>query len=121
MVTLIEIIANLIIVAFAMAAIALIVALISLAATLFGKKFKPFFKKGLWFTLLAPLLFAYGIFIERNQCQVVNVNIESKKVPESFNDYKIVQYLTYIFIHLKAEARHYRNSSMSSTNRTLIL
>ena len=74
-----------------MAAIALIVVLISLAATLFGKKFKAFFKKGLWFTLLAPLLFAYGIFIERNQCQVVNVNIESDKVPESFNDYKIVQ------------------------------
>ena len=61
MVSIIEIIANLIIVAFAMAAIALIVALISLAATLFGKKFKPFFKKGLWFTLLAPLLFAYGL------------------------------------------------------------
>lgn len=91
MVSIIEIIANLIIVAFAMAAIALIVALISLVATLFGKKFKAFFKKGLWFTLLAPLLFAYGIFIKRNQCQVVNVNIESEKVPESFNDYKIVQ------------------------------
>lgn len=91
MVTLIEIIANLIIVAFAMAAIALIVALISLAATLFGKKFKPFFKKGLWFTLLVPLLFAYGIFIERNQCQVKKIEIESDEIPASFNDYKIVQ------------------------------
>ena len=74
-----------------MAAIALIVALISLAATLFGKKFKAFFKKGLWFTLLATLLFAYGIFIERNQCQVKEINIESEKIPASFNDYKIVQ------------------------------
>ena len=74
-----------------MAAIALIVALISLAATLFGKKFKAFFKKGLWFLLIAPLLWCYGSLIERNQCQVVNVNIESEKVPESFNDYKIVQ------------------------------
>ena len=91
MVSIIEIIANLIIVAFAMAAIALIVALISLAATLFGKKFKAFFKKGLWFLLIAPLLWCYGSLIERNQCQVVNVNIESEKVPESFNDYKIVQ------------------------------
>ena len=74
-----------------MAAIALIVALISLAATLFGKKFKPFFKKGLWFTLLVPLLFAYGIFIERNQCQVKKIEIESDEIPASFNDYKIVQ------------------------------
>ena len=91
MVTLIEIIANLIIVAFAMAAIALIVALISLAATLFGKKFKPFFKKGLWFLFIAPLLWCYGSLIERNQCQVKEINIESEKIPASFNDYKIVQ------------------------------
>ena len=74
-----------------MAAIALIVALISLAATLFGKKFKPFFKKGLWFTLLAPILFCYGFFIERNQCQVKKIEIESDEIPASFNDYKIVQ------------------------------
>ena len=91
MVTLIEIIANIIIVAFAMLVVALIVALVSLVATLFGKKFKSFFKKGLWFTLIAPLLFVYGILIERNQCQVTNVEIESEKIPASFDGYKIVQ------------------------------
>ncbi len=87
----IEIIANLIIIVFAMFVIALIVLIISGIATLFGKKFKPFFKRGLWFTLIAPLLFAYGSFIERNHCQVKEVNIESEKIPASFNDYKIIQ------------------------------
>ena len=91
MVTFIEIIANLIIIAFMMIIIGLLALTISGIAHLFGADFKSFFRKSLWATLLAHILFCYGIFIERNQCQVVNVNIESEKVPESFNDYKIVQ------------------------------
>ena len=69
----------------------LIIALISLIAFLFGKKFKTFFKKGLWVLLIAPLLWCYGSLIERNQCQVKEINIESEKIQASFNDYKIVQ------------------------------
>lgn len=91
MVSIIEIIANIIIVAFAMLVIAFVVSIISGIATLFGKKFKPFFKKGLWFTLIAPILFIYGIIIERNQYQIEEVKIKSEKIPDSFNDYKIVQ------------------------------
>ena len=91
MVTAIEIIANILIIVFAMIILTLIIALISLIAFLFGKKFKTFFKKGLWVLLIAPLLWCYGSLIERNQCQVKEINIESEKIQASFNDYKIVQ------------------------------
>lgn len=91
MVTAIEITANILIVVFAMLIMAAVVALISFIAFLFGKKFKTFFNKGLWFLLIVPLLYLYGIVIERNQCQVKNVTVESEKIPASFNDYKIVQ------------------------------
>ena len=41
--------------------------------------------------LIAPILFCYGFLIERNQCQIKNIEIESKEIPQSFNGYKIVQ------------------------------
>lgn len=91
MLSLIEIIANILIVAFAMFVIAIIVLLISGVATLSGKNFKKFFKKGLWTMMIAPLLFAYGIIIERNQYQINDIKIENEKVPASFKDYKILQ------------------------------
>ena len=56
MVTTIEIIANILIIVFVMMILTAIIALVSFIAFLFGKKFKPFFKKGLWFLLIAPLL-----------------------------------------------------------------
>ena len=71
--------------------IGLLALTISGIAHLFGAKFKSFFKKSLWLTLLAPILFCYGFFIERNQCQVKKIEIENDAVPASFNDYKIVQ------------------------------
>ena len=91
MVTFIEIIANIIIIIFMMIIIGLLALTISGIAHLFGAKFKSFFKKSLWFTLLAPILFCYGFLIERNQCQVKNIEIESDEIPVSFNDYRIVQ------------------------------
>lgn len=91
MVSAVEILANLIIIAIVMIIIALVVLIISGAASLFGKDFKKFFKKGLWAMIIAPLLWCYGNLIERNQYQVKEVEIESEKVPASFNDYKIVQ------------------------------
>ena len=91
MVTFIEIIANIIIIIFMMIIIGLLALTISGIAHIFGANFKSFFKKSLWFTLLAPILFCYGFFIERNQCQVKKIEIESDEIPASFNDYKIVQ------------------------------
>lgn len=91
MVTFIEIIANLIIIVFMMIIIGLLALTISGIAHLFGTDFKSFFRKSLWATLLAPILFCYGFFIERNQCQVKKIEIESDEIPASFNDYKIVQ------------------------------
>ncbi|MBR5781678.1 MAG: metallophosphoesterase [Bacteroidales bacterium] len=91
MVTIIEIIANLIIIALMMVFIGLLALSISAIARLFGADFKSFFIKGLWFTLLAPALWCYGTLIERNQCQIKNIEITSDKIPQSFNDYKIIQ------------------------------
>ncbi|MBR0324048.1 MAG: metallophosphoesterase, partial [Bacteroidales bacterium] len=91
MVTFIEIIANIIIIIFMMIIIGLLALTISGIAHIFGANFKSFFKKSLWFTFLAPILFCYGFFIERNQCQVKKIEIESDEIPASFNDYKIVQ------------------------------
>lgn len=91
MVTAIEIIVNLIIIALMMIVIGLLVLIFSATARLFGANFKSFFKKGLWFTLLAPALWCYGVIIDRNQCQIKNIEITSDKIPQSFNSYKIVQ------------------------------
>ena len=91
MVTFIEVIANLIIIAFMMIIIGLLALTISGIAHIFGANFKSFLKKSLWFTLLAPILFCYGFLIERNQCQVKKIEIENDEIPASFNDYKIVQ------------------------------
>ena len=91
MVTIIEIIANLIIIALMMVFIGLLALSISAIARLFGADFKSFFRKGLWFTLLAPAIWCYGVLIERNQCQIKEIEITSDKIPQSFNDYKIIQ------------------------------
>lgn len=91
MVSAVEIIANLIIIALVMSIIAVIVAAIAGIASLFGRNFKTFFKKGLWAMVLAPLLWCYGNLIERNQYQIKEINIESENIPATFNGYKIVQ------------------------------
>ena len=91
MITAIEVIANLIIIALMMGVIAIIVLLFSGVARIFGADFKSFFRKSLWAMLIAPILFCYGFLIERNQCQIKNIEIESKEIPQSFNGYKIVQ------------------------------
>lgn len=91
MVSAVEIIANLIIIALVMSIIAVIVAAAAGIASLFGRNFKTFFKKGLWAMVLAPLLWCYGNLIERNQYQIKEINIESEKIPATFNGYKIVQ------------------------------
>ena len=91
MVTAIEVIANLIIIALMMGVIAIIVLLFSGIARIFGADFKSFFRKSLWAMLIAPILFCYGFLIERNQCKIKNIEIESKEIPQSFNGYKIVQ------------------------------
>lgn len=91
MVTFIEIIANIIIIIFMMIIIGLIALTISGIAHLFGANFKSFFKKSLWATLFAPALWCYGTLIERNQCQIKNIEITSGKIPQSFDDYKIIQ------------------------------
>ena len=74
-----------------MGVIAIIVLLFSGIARIFGADFKSFFRKSLWAMLIAPILFCYGFLIERNQCQIKNIEIESKEIPQSFNGYKIVQ------------------------------
>lgn len=74
-----------------MGVIAIIVLLFSGVARIFGADFKSFFRKSLWAMLIAPILFCYGFLIERNQCQIKNIEIESKEIPQSFNGYKIVQ------------------------------
>ena len=91
MVTIIEIIANLIIIALMMIFIGLLALSISAIARLFSADFKSFFRKGLCFTLLAPALWCYGTLIERNLCQIKNIEIKSDKIPQSFDDYKIIQ------------------------------
>lgn len=91
MITIIEIIANIIITAIMMAVISLITLFVSVILTLFGYKFKAVFKKSLWTLLIAPLLWCYGTFIERNQYSINEIEIQSSKIPDSFNDYKIVQ------------------------------
>ena len=74
-----------------MGVIAIIVLLFSGIARIFGADFKSFFRKSLWAMLIAPILFCYGFLIERNQCQIKNIEIESNDIPQSFNGYKIVQ------------------------------
>ena len=91
MVTIIEIIANLIIIALMMMIIGVLALLFSGIARIFCANFKSFFKKSLWTMLLAPALWCYGFFIERNQCQIKNIEIPSNEIPQSFNGYKIIQ------------------------------
>lgn len=90
MVTVIEIIANLIIIALMMIVIGVFALLFSGIARIFGANFKSFFKKSLWAMLLAPALWCYGFLIERNQCQIKNIEITSDEIPQSFNGYKII-------------------------------
>ena len=74
-----------------MLSITIIIAIVCTILKLIGFPFKKNFKRGLWILIAVPLTFLYGIFIERNQTQIRTVEIESEKIPKSFNDYKIVQ------------------------------
>ena len=59
-------------------------------AALFGASFKCFFVKGLWFLLLPWLAWAYGTVVERNCFRVKRVEVESSRLPASFDGYRVV-------------------------------
>ena len=60
-------------------------------ASVFGVRFRTFFRRGLWFVLLPLPVFAYGCLIERNIYNVKEVEIISDGIPKSFDGYRIVQ------------------------------
>ena len=90
MVTIIEIIANLIIIALMMIIVGVFALLFCSVTRIFGADFKSSFRKSLWAMLFAPALWCYGFLIERNQCQIKNIEIKSNEIPQSFNGYKII-------------------------------
>lgn len=59
-------------------------------AVLFGASFKCFFVKGLWFLLLPWLAWTYGTVVERNCFRVKRVEVESSRLPASFDGYRVV-------------------------------
>ena len=59
-------------------------------AALFGASFKCFFVKGLWFLLLPWLAWTYGTVVERNCFRVKRVEVESCRLPASFDGYRVV-------------------------------
>ncbi|MBE6268011.1 MAG: metallophosphoesterase [Bacteroidales bacterium] len=73
------------------AALAIISAIVSAILKLFGLPFFKNFKRGLWSLLIFPTLLLYGNLIERNLTNVEEVEINSDKVPASFDGYRIVQ------------------------------
>lgn len=80
------------------------VVIVAGVAALLGSSFKRVFRRGLWFLLLPPLFFLYGMLVERNVYEVSEVSVSSGKVPESFDGYRIVQISD---LHLKSfGARH---------------
>ena len=59
-------------------------------AALFGASFKCLFVKGLWFLLLPWLAWTYGTVVERNCFRVKRVEVESSRLPASFDGYRVV-------------------------------
>ena len=59
-------------------------------AALFGASFKCFFVKGLWLLLLPWLAWTYGTVVERNCFRVKRVEVESSRLPASFDGYRVV-------------------------------
>ena len=59
-------------------------------AALFGASFKCFFVKGLWFLLLPWLAWTYGTMVERNCFRVKRGEVESSRLPASFDGYRVV-------------------------------
>ena len=59
-------------------------------AALFGASFKCFFVKGLWFLLLPWLAWTYGTVVERNCFRVKRVEVESSRLPASFDGYRVI-------------------------------
>ena len=71
--------------------IALVLVLVSGVCSLCGAaSFGAVFIKGLWSMLLIPAVMIYGGLIERNALTVKNVEIQSEKLPEAFDGYRIV-------------------------------
>lgn len=66
------------------------VAVAGLLCLLGGVTFKKAFAWGLLSLLLPPLLFAYGITIERNWYQVKEVALHSATLPQNFEGYRMV-------------------------------
>ena len=69
----------------------LLLLLIAIVSYFCGFGFKKVYKKGLWAMLLPPLIMIYGVFVGSNFYEVKKVTIESEKLPESFDSYRIVQ------------------------------
>ena len=59
-------------------------------AVAFGATFKSVFLKGLWFMLLPWLAWCYGAYVERNCSRIKRVAIQSERLPEAFDGYRIV-------------------------------
>ncbi|MBR6806080.1 MAG: hypothetical protein IKM47_06155, partial [Bacteroidaceae bacterium] len=71
------------------ATLAIISAIVPAILKLFGLPFFKNFKRGLWSLLIFPTLLLYGNLIERNLTNVEEVEINSDKVPASFDGYRI--------------------------------
>lgn len=72
-------------------AVLLVVLAVAGVAACLGGRFRKFFLRGLWFLLLPPAVVLWGMLGGRNIYQVKNVSITSDRLPESFDNYRIVQ------------------------------
>lgn len=85
-----EVAANILFNVIGMLIVAIVVLGIAGIAAALGASFKVFFINGLWALCIVPVLWCYGAFIERNQYKVNPLIVTSDKIPDSFNNYKIV-------------------------------
>ena len=68
-------------------------------AVAFGATFKSVFIRGLWLLLLPWAAWAYGTVVERNCSRVKRIKVESSRLPQSFDGYRLVQISD---LHLKS-------------------
>lgn len=69
----------------------LLLVIIALVSSFFGADFKNVYRKGLWAMILPFLIMLYGVFIGGNLYEIKKVEMQSEKLPESFDSYRIVQ------------------------------
>lgn len=100
-----EVLANILFILIGMILVTIIVLSVAGVAAALGASFRIFFLNGLWALWIVPLLWCYGTFVERNQYKIKNVEIESEKLPESFDNFKIVHISDLHLISFKMRAR----------------